>query len=220
MGEWLVWLILGSLILICFCLYSLSSQVERCVHLAVEIITGNQRRIIAQLDALAEARGAPPLPANVVPFERRTGERRRLRVSDGIDVHDERRKSPGRRHTDFVRTDDSPRPLATDPASQGNTSITHLEAVIDAVVEANHELALRPPTRPWRDTLPEVVEFDSLSPGPRTDHRDHAEHQPGRFVTIGMLDAPERQQQGPAVVDLEQSGGLLVFGTGGSGKTR
>jgi len=104
MGEWLVWLILGSLILIVFCIYSLSSQVERCVHLAVEIITGNQRKIIEQLDALATGKNATTLPPNVVPFERRTSQRRQPHITDAPDT-DERRRSPGRRRTDFVTLD-------------------------------------------------------------------------------------------------------------------
>ena len=99
MGEWLIWLVLGGLILIVFCIYSLSSQVERCVHLAVEIITGNQRRIIAQLEALAGTPTTTPYPPNVVPFERRTAQRRRQ--GNGVNGSDERRKSPGRRRTDF-----------------------------------------------------------------------------------------------------------------------
>ena len=101
MGEWLIWLILGALILIVFCIYSLSSQVERCVHLAVEIITGNQRKIMAQLDALAEAKPVAPLPPNVVPFERRLSQRRRQQDGSG-DGLDERRRSPGRRRADFL----------------------------------------------------------------------------------------------------------------------
>ena len=112
MGEWLVWLILGSLILIVFCIYSLSSQVERCVHLAVEIITGNQRKIIAQLDALAESRTALSLSSNVVPFERRTGERRQVRAPHSAIALEERRKSPGRRRGDFLGTDIDPAPRA------------------------------------------------------------------------------------------------------------
>ena len=100
MGEWLVWLILGSLILIVFCIYSLSSQVERCVHLAVEIITGNQRKIMAQLDALADSRPAATLPPNVVPFERRTGERRQQATANHS--LDDRRRSPGRRRDDVA----------------------------------------------------------------------------------------------------------------------
>lgn len=61
MGEWMVWLILGSLVLVIFCIYSLSSQLERCVHLAVEIITGNQRKILEQLENLSATRSTTPL---------------------------------------------------------------------------------------------------------------------------------------------------------------
>ena len=101
MGEWLIWLILGALILIVFCIYSLSSQVERCVHLAVEIITGNQRKIMAQLDALSASRPPETLPPNVIPFDRRTGQRRRQQLRS-VDGPDDRRKTPGRRRTDVL----------------------------------------------------------------------------------------------------------------------
>lgn len=102
MGEWLVWLILGSLILVVFCIYSLSSQLERCVQLAVEIITGNQRKILAQLDAIATSRAAASLPRNVIPFERRTTQRRRQAIIEAIGGGDERRRSPGRRREDQI----------------------------------------------------------------------------------------------------------------------
>jgi hypothetical protein len=98
MGDWLVWLLLGSFIVILFCIYSLSSQVERCVHLAVEIITGNQRKILEQLESLARARAAVSPPPNVVSFERRIGERRRAMAHHASDG--ERRRSPGRRRED------------------------------------------------------------------------------------------------------------------------
>lgn len=100
MGDWLIWLLLGSFIVILFCIYSLSSQVERCVHLAVEIITGNQRKILEQLEAIAQSRGnASPAPT-VVSFERRIGERRRALTSYSGD--DDRRRSPGRRREDLL----------------------------------------------------------------------------------------------------------------------
>jgi S-DNA-T family DNA segregation ATPase FtsK/SpoIIIE len=41
----------------------------------------------------------------------------------------------------------------------------------------------------------------------------------GRTAVLGLCDDPENQAQRVAAVDLEASGGLLVFGTGGSGKT-
>lgn len=99
MGEWLIWLILGSLILLVFCIYSLSSQLERCVHLAVEIITGNQRKIMTQLDALAANRQQLSLPQNVIPFERRMRQRRQPAAFDSGGPG-ERRRSPGRRKED------------------------------------------------------------------------------------------------------------------------
>ena len=102
MGEWLVWLILGALVLVVFCIYSLSSQLERCVRLAVEIITGNQRKILAQLEALVPSRPAAMVPDNVVPFERRTNQRRRQPSTEGIGGSDERRRSPGRRRDDLA----------------------------------------------------------------------------------------------------------------------
>lgn len=113
MGEWLVWLVLGALILVVFCIYSLSSQLERCVHLAVEIITGNQRKILAQLEALAAAKPPPTaIPHNVIPFERRIHQRRRRTIDDigGGSPH-ERRHSPGRRRGDSFGTDEDVRTL-------------------------------------------------------------------------------------------------------------
>jgi hypothetical protein len=101
MGDWLIWLLLGSFVVILFCIYSLSSQVERCVHLAVEIITGNQRKILEQIEALAHSKAAAsPASPNVIPFERRVGQRRRASEQHAGD--DARRRSPGRRREDLL----------------------------------------------------------------------------------------------------------------------
>jgi hypothetical protein len=101
MGDWLIWLLLGSFIVVLFCIYSLSSQVERCVHLAVEIITGNQRKILEQLEALNRTRStASILPGTVVPFERRASQRRR--ATEGRAGEGNRRRLPGRRREDSL----------------------------------------------------------------------------------------------------------------------
>jgi hypothetical protein len=86
-------------VLVIFCIYSLSSQLERCVHLAVEIITGNQRKILEQLENLTASKAATPIPHNVIPFERRTQQRRRA-ADFTFGSSDERRRSPGRRKDD------------------------------------------------------------------------------------------------------------------------
>ena len=101
MGDWLIWLLLGSFIVILFCIYSLSSQVERCVHLAVDIITNNQRKILEHIDALAHSNAAAGvMSTKVVPFERRVSQRRR--ASEQHANEDERRRLPGRRREDLL----------------------------------------------------------------------------------------------------------------------
>ena len=72
------------------------------------------------------------------------------------------------------------------------------------------------PIRPWRDVLPELVTIDDVLGDPRAEM---AHRHPGRVIAVGMIDAPEQQDQYPALVDLEESGGWLVFGAGGAGKT-
>lgn len=91
---------------------------------------------------------------------------------------------------------------------------THLDAILDAVAAAADRLRLDPPRRPWREMLPEFVALDELldAPGAAMAHA-----RPGRFVVVGLLDDPEHQDQRPAVLDLEEGGGCLVFGSGGAG---
>ncbi|MAT03493.1 MAG: hypothetical protein CL424_00370, partial [Acidimicrobiaceae bacterium] len=92
---------------------------------------------------------------------------------------------------------------------------TQLGVALDAIDAANRELRLPPPRRPWRETLPSVVRLADVVEELDAEHLD----EPGRSVTLGRFDAPERQAQGPATVDLERTGGLAVFGSGGTGKT-
>lgn len=116
----------------------------------------------------------------------------------------------------FEATDDSP----TAPA--GATGRTQLDVVLDAVVDADRRLGLPTAHRPWCDVLADVIVLDDVldavldevaaSPGP-------SDVVPGRTIPFGLLDVPERQEQRPAVVDLEDGGGLLVYGSGGAGAT-
>ena len=64
--------------------------------------------------------------------------------------------------------------------------------------------------------LPERLTLDDVRADPRAAAGDAS---PGRLVVVGLRDAPEQQDQFPAVIDLEAGGGWLVFGSGGSGKT-
>ena len=108
-------------------------------------------------------------------------------------------------------------PIGTVAVTGGaNTGATQLDVLLDAIVAANEQLHLPVPRRPWRDVLASMLTLDELLDDPRAEaaHTD-----PGRVVAFGMVDLPEQQDQAPLVVDLEQGGGLLVYGSGGSGKT-
>lgn len=92
------------------------------------------------------------------------------------------------------------------------TPRTQLDALIEAVLALGH-----PPVRQiWNELLPEHFAFTAADamrrvPGYARD--------PGRLVLVGGADDPANQTQHACVVDLESGGGLLVLGTGGSGKT-
>lgn len=124
----------------------------------------------------------------------------------------------------FVRTNDSPKSAAGAGAGAGPgggvgggvPSGTHLDAILDAVRGAFTALAIAEPRKPWREVLPDLVTLTDVLEDPRSEPAHDA---PGRVIAMGMIDAPERQDQSPALIDLEEGGGWLVFGSGGSGKT-
>jgi S-DNA-T family DNA segregation ATPase FtsK/SpoIIIE len=89
---------------------------------------------------------------------------------------------------------------------------TQLDDVLAAVTSA---AATHLPTfrarRPWHDELPAELTLEAV--------RSSAVDEPSPIgVVVGLLDEPDQQRQGPAVIDLA-GGGLAVFGTGGSGKS-
>lgn len=71
------------------------------------------------------------------------------------------------------------------------------------------------PRKPWQEMLPEELFWPGLEIPEHTTRPGRR----GRYVTLGLLDDPAAQAQHPAVFDLEENGGLLVGGSGGSGKT-
>ncbi|MCC5948802.1 MAG: FHA domain-containing protein [Nitriliruptoraceae bacterium] len=93
---------------------------------------------------------------------------------------------------------------------------THLDVVIEAIVGATEALGHRRGRRPWLEDLPEFLTLQSVLDG---EFGPLPQRVPGRDVILGIADLPERQAQEPATLDLEDRGGILVFGTGGSGRT-
>jgi S-DNA-T family DNA segregation ATPase FtsK/SpoIIIE len=94
----------------------------------------------------------------------------------------------------------------------GRAGPTQLEALLDAVTVAFKNLRLPRPKPPWLNELPAAVRLADVLTGVRPGGG-------GMAVTFGLYDNPVRSEQGTAVVDLEDGGGLLIFGSGGSGKT-
>ncbi len=92
------------------------------------------------------------------------------------------------------------------------TPRTQLDAVIEAIASIGH------PRVPqiWNELLPEhftLTAADEMRGGGGGDLA------PGRLVLIGGADDPANQSQHASIVDLEGGGGMLILGTGGSGKT-
>lgn len=93
---------------------------------------------------------------------------------------------------------------------------TQIDALLDSIVEATEQLGHKRGRAPWLETLPLVLPVENVRQV-LLDRGD--ELRPGERVAIGMVDKPEAQAQYPLVLNLARSGGLIAFGTGGSGKT-
>jgi S-DNA-T family DNA segregation ATPase FtsK/SpoIIIE len=115
----------------------------------------------------------------------------------------------------------SGRPLRFQPPNpSASPDRTELQAVVDAANAANDSLGLPAPHRPWVEELPEVLTLEELGPMVVSAGRcADISADPGRWIAIGAEDVPERQCWEALVLDLESSGGLLVLGAGGSGKS-
>jgi S-DNA-T family DNA segregation ATPase FtsK/SpoIIIE len=93
---------------------------------------------------------------------------------------------------------------------------TQLEVLVGVCANAARDMALPPVRRPWVEPLGDVVTLKSVVDQVPVDQ---LRRDPGRVALLGMYDDPENQAQHVAAVDLEASGGLIAFGTGGTGKT-
>jgi S-DNA-T family DNA segregation ATPase FtsK/SpoIIIE len=104
-------------------------------------------------------------------------------------------------------------PVPASPQSSAAEPTTHLDVLLDAVTKA--AVAWPAPRKPWREMLPEELDWFAVE---RPEHTS-APGRRGRYLTLGMLDDPAAQAQHPATFDLEDGGGLIIGGSGGSGKT-
>ena len=114
-------------------------------------------------------------------------------------------------------THGDPRPSPRVEGSEAGP--TQVEVLLGAIARASHDLGFARSRPPWLPPLPDVVTARRLDDHLDPELRAAMAADPGRWVPIGLIDDPEHQAQRPAVVDLEATGGLLVVGAGGTGKT-
>lgn len=94
---------------------------------------------------------------------------------------------------------------ADDVAPSGPTD---LERLVSGVRGAHDQLALAAPRRPWLDTLAESYDL-ARSPQSRTDAE----------LIFGIADDPQHQRQVPVAFHPDRDGNMVVYGTGGAGKS-
>ena len=105
--------------------------------------------------------------------------------------------------------------LVRGTASVAPDGRSHLDVLLDAVRDAADALGFPPSRPPWSEMLAEHIDLQDV----RAQLPVGMSRAPGRMIAVGTIDDPEEQTQYPALVDLEEGGGLLVYGSGGSGKT-
>ncbi len=83
-----------------------------------------------------------------------------------------------------------------------------LSRVVATVVQANEQVGLPRPRRPWLDSLAKAYDL-AKTPQSRTDSE----------LIFGVADDPENQRQLPVAFLPDRDGNMAVYGTGGSGKS-
>jgi S-DNA-T family DNA segregation ATPase FtsK/SpoIIIE len=126
-----------------------------------------------------------------------------------------------------------PYPCTADASGNpGKARITEADAVVERLNAAMNNLRLRKPPPVWRDPLPDRLCAPDLLQDHFTGGWDGSTWHPCRRweasaedgatpnPILGICDLPQKQQQPPFELPLEEGGGhFLVFGSAASGKT-
>lgn len=99
------------------------------------------------------------------------------------------------------------RPDDVDEGTEGPSDMARMVATIR---QATEQLGLEPPRRPW---LPALADVYNLSKMPM------AEMRVDNKVVLGVADDPDNQEQPPVAFEPDKDGNMVVFGTGGTGKS-
>jgi DNA segregation ATPase FtsK/SpoIIIE, S-DNA-T family len=109
-----------------------------------------------------------------------------------------------------------PVPAAGPDQDAGHAGETDLTVLVTAVRAAARQLGLAAPMGPWLAPLPQRITLADLSETHAV--RDAAERTPVA-APIGLADLPRSQAQVPFVLDLEQTGPVIVAGMARSGRS-
>ncbi|WP_395245241.1 FtsK/SpoIIIE domain-containing protein [Agromyces sp. MMS24-K17] len=99
-------------------------------------------------------------------------------------------------------------PPETGPAEPAATGPKDIARIVTTIGEAAARAGVPEPRRPWLDSLAPVYDLKRL-PNRRTDEQ----------LLIGVIDRPDLQAQPAAYYEPDRDGNMVVFGTGGSGKS-
>lgn len=92
-------------------------------------------------------------------------------------------------------------------------SVTDLQRLARAIASAAAVTELQPLHRPWLPALERSYVLEPLTQEPARAGDSELS------APLGVVDEPDRQEQGVFALDLANAGNVLVYGTGGSGKT-
>lgn len=95
-------------------------------------------------------------------------------------------------------------------SSKGPEGPAELPVAVETLKKAAYGMPA--PRKPWLEPLPDFVSLESINE-PDRDTRQGGE------IVIGLADDPEMQEQYPATISWEEDGGVLILGSGGSGRT-
>jgi S-DNA-T family DNA segregation ATPase FtsK/SpoIIIE len=96
------------------------------------------------------------------------------------------------------------RPLTRPPTAAAPDQPTDLDVLAHACVEAAQNRSVVVPDPPWLPPLPEVTVLPPTPDG---------------HLPLALQDLPSKQAQSPLLLDLDQTGHLLIVGTARSGRT-
>ncbi len=104
-------------------------------------------------------------------------------------------------------------PTAAAPTAPRNPGPNDVTRIVSTIGRAFELVQVKPPRKPWLPELPAVLGFDELAASAQ-------EYRKGRHLLVfGRRDLPRLQDQPPGYFEPDKHGNLIVYGTGGTGKS-